>query len=49
MIDQGTPLRDIGARRLVLQQFRGLAVTPRKVLGPVAARMRDRIRRAGLA
>jgi len=30
----GTPYRAIGARKLVLQQARGLAVTPRKVLGP---------------
>ncbi|PKN81206.1 MAG: phosphotransferase [Chloroflexi bacterium HGW-Chloroflexi-9] len=28
-----TPYREIGARRLVLQQARGLAVTPRKVIG----------------
>ncbi|MEI7925144.1 MAG: PHP-associated domain-containing protein [Chloroflexota bacterium] len=49
VIDQGTPLRDIGARRLLAQQVRGLAVTPRKVLGPIAARLRDRITRTGLA
>lgn len=30
----GTPYRDIGPGKLVRQQFRGLAVTPRKVIGP---------------
>lgn len=53
VIEQGTPLRDIGARRLALQQVRGLAVTPRKVLGPLlgpaAARLRDRLRWTGPA
>mgnify|MGYP006277168569 CR=1 FL=1 len=49
VLEQGTPMREIGARRLVLQQVRGLAVTPRKVLGPAAARLRDRIRRGGIA
>ena len=49
VLDQGTPIRDIGARRLLAQQVRGLAVTPRKVLGPMAARLRDRITRTGLA
>lgn len=29
-----TPYREIGAAKLVRQQFRGLAVTPRKVIGP---------------
>ena len=48
IIEQGTPLRAIGLRRLLLQQVRGLAVTPRKVLGPAAARLRDRVR-GGLA
>lgn len=47
VIDQGTPIRDIGARRLLAQQVRGLAVTPRKVLGPMAARLRDRFMRTG--
>ncbi len=47
ILDQGTPLREIGARRLIVQQFRGLAVTPRKVLGPIAGRLRDRVRRGG--
>jgi predicted metal-dependent phosphoesterase TrpH len=47
VIDQGTPMRDIGARRLLAQQVRGLAVTPRKVLGPMAARLRDRLMRTG--
>jgi predicted metal-dependent phosphoesterase TrpH len=28
-----TPYREIGARRLAVQQVRGLAVTPRKVIG----------------
>ncbi|MEX2445996.1 MAG: PHP-associated domain-containing protein [Dehalococcoidia bacterium] len=41
---RGTPLRTIGARRLAVQQVRGLAVTPRKVLGPPLGRLRDRIR-----
>ena len=49
ILDQGTPLREIGLRRLLLQQVRGLAVTPRKVLGPAAMRLRDRVRRGGLA
>ena len=49
VIDQGTPLREIGARRLVAQQVRGLAVTPRKVLGPPIARLRDRFLRSGRA
>ncbi len=49
IIEQGTPLRAIGLRRLALQQVRGLAVTPRKVLGPAAARLRDRVWRGGLA
>jgi len=44
VLEQGNPLRAIGARRLVVQQVRGLAVTPRKVLGPAATRLRDRIR-----
>lgn len=35
-----TPYRMIGARKLVVQQARGLAVTPRKVLGPVLGRWR---------
>jgi predicted metal-dependent phosphoesterase TrpH len=34
----GTPYRQIGVRRLAVQQVRGLSVTPRKVLGP---RLRD--------
>lgn len=49
IIEQGTPLRAIGLRRLALQQVRGLAVTPRKVLGPAVTRLRDRVRRGGLA
>jgi len=47
VIDEGTPLREIGARRLLLQQVRGLSVTPRKVLGPAAARLRERFLRTG--
>mgnify|MGYP003344727336 CR=1 FL=1 len=49
VLDQGMPIRDIGARRLLAQQMRGLAVTPRKVLGPIASRLRDKITRTGLA
>ncbi|MSQ42504.1 MAG: phosphotransferase [Dehalococcoidia bacterium] len=41
--ERGTPLRSIGPRRLALQQVRGLAVTPRKMLGPPLARLRDRL------
>lgn len=41
---QQVPLRQIGVRRLARQQARGLAVTPRKVLGPPLARL---LRRAG--
>jgi hypothetical protein len=33
------PLRHIGVRRLALQQVRGLAVTPRKILGPHVRRL----------
>ena len=47
VLEHGTPLRAIGARRVALQQVRGLAVTPRKVLGPPAARLRDRLTRSG--
>lgn len=39
----GTPYRRIGARRLLAQQARGLAVTPRKVLGPQAKQWRDAV------
>ena len=49
VLGRKVPLREIGVRRLAHQQVRGLSVTPRKVLGPLAARLRDRIRRAGLA
>ena len=38
-----TPYRAIGARRLVRQQARGLAVTPRKVLGPKVAALYARL------
>jgi hypothetical protein len=45
----GTPYREIGPSKLVRQQVRGLAVTPRKVLGPrvsaLVARGRSRIGR----
>jgi predicted metal-dependent phosphoesterase TrpH len=43
----GTPvsLRSIGLRRLAAQQVRGLAVTPRKVLGPHVQRFTRTIRR----
>ncbi|MBM4416595.1 MAG: phosphotransferase [Chloroflexi bacterium] len=37
-------LRAIGARRLTAQQVRGLAVTPRKVLGPPLGRLGARAR-----
>lgn len=47
VLEQGTPMRAIGARRLALQQVRGLSVTPRKVLGPMAERLRARIRGTG--
>ena len=46
ILDRGTPLRAIGPRRLALQQMRGLAVTPRKVLGPQVTRLRERFARA---
>ncbi|GMU41091.1 MAG: hypothetical protein AMXMBFR23_19570 [Chloroflexota bacterium] len=36
-----TPYREIGARRLVLQQVRGLSVTPRKVIGGRIERWRE--------
>lgn len=49
VLAEGTPLRAIGARRLLLQQVRGLSVTPRKVLGPAAARLRDRLLGTGPA
>jgi predicted metal-dependent phosphoesterase TrpH len=39
----GTPYRRIGARKLLAQQVRGLAVTPRKVVGPKVARLRDAV------
>lgn len=42
---QQVPLMQIGARRLALQQVRGLSVTPRKVLGPPLVRL---LRRAGM-
>lgn len=45
VLGRGTPLRAIGARRLALQQVRGLSVTPRKVLGPALGRLRDRLSR----
>ena len=48
ILDRGTPLRAIGPRRLALQQMRGLAVTPRKVLGPQVTRLRERFARAGM-
>ena len=38
-----TPYRAIGPRRLLVQQARGLAVTPRKVLGPRVAAWRARL------
>jgi hypothetical protein len=45
----GTPYREIGPSKLVRQQVRGLAVTPRKVLGPrvsaLVARGRSRMGR----
>jgi predicted metal-dependent phosphoesterase TrpH len=41
--ERRTPLRAIGARRLLAQQVRGLSVTPRKVLLPAAARWRARL------
>lgn len=47
VVEHGTPMRAIGARRLALQQVRGLSVTPRKVLGPMAERLRARIRGTG--
>ena len=37
-------LRAIGVRRLAAQQVRGLAVTPRKVLGPPLGRFGSRVR-----
>ena len=39
----GTPLRQIGAGRLALQQVRGLSITPKKVLGPPLGRFVQRI------
>lgn len=38
-----TPYRAIGARKLARQQVRGLAVTPRKVLGPRVSALRERV------
>jgi hypothetical protein len=38
-------LRRIGARRLAMQQVRGLSVTPKKVLGPHVRRVRGMVRR----
>lgn len=39
----GTPLRQIGAGRLALQQVRGLSVTPKKVLGPPLGRLIEQV------
>lgn len=38
-----TPYREIGLKRLAAQQVRGLAVTPRKVLGPRVDALRARV------
>ncbi|MDZ7729717.1 MAG: PHP-associated domain-containing protein [Dehalococcoidia bacterium] len=38
VLSHGTPLREIGLRKLVHQQVRGLSVTPRKVLGQLFGR-----------
>jgi predicted metal-dependent phosphoesterase TrpH len=38
-------LRSIGARRLAMQQMRGLSVTPKNVLGPHVRRVRGMVRR----
>lgn len=43
VLQGGTPYREIGVRRLATQQVRGLAVTPRKVLGPKVDALRQRI------
>ncbi|MGE3960906.1 MAG: PHP domain-containing protein [Dehalococcoidia bacterium] len=38
-----TPYREIGPARLARQQVRGLAVTPRKVLGPKVRALREQV------
>jgi predicted metal-dependent phosphoesterase TrpH len=40
---RGIPYRQIGARRLALQQLRSLGDTPRMVAGPAATSLRERI------
>ena len=47
VLERKVSLAEIGARRLVGQQVRGLSVTPRKVLGPPLARAVRRLRRTG--
>ena len=46
VLGASTPLREIGVRRLAAQQVRGLATTPRKVLGPPVLRFARRMRQA---
>jgi len=45
MLERKVPLAEIGVRRLLQQQVRGLKVTPRKVLGPPLRRVVGRVRR----
>lgn len=42
--ERSVPLAEIGVRRLLHQQVRGLSVTPRKVLGPPLRRVLRRVR-----
>ncbi|MBT5774041.1 MAG: phosphotransferase [Dehalococcoidia bacterium] len=44
VLERKVPLREIGVRRLLHQQVRGLSVTPRKVLGPPLRRAVRRVR-----
>jgi predicted metal-dependent phosphoesterase TrpH len=45
VLERKVPLVEIGLRRLLHQQVRGLSVTPRKVLGPPIRRVIGRLRR----
>jgi len=43
VLERKVPLAEIGVRRLLQQQVRGLSVTPRKVLGPPIRRVLRRM------
>lgn len=44
VLERKVPLAEIGVRRLMHQQVRGLSVTPRKVLGPPLRRVMRQVR-----